>query len=232
LMVILVMKKNYFNVQQFSLHILEADDGQLGQRITFPERYIDRTENLLDYLNYYLNRQNITFDGGQTIMKAGSVLEFYKPKVDVETALTSAQMTMKLRPKFAVYMSQALADLLGLSSVYYVNPSEKDTNYINLYPRDLHTEYHNLMVLCPNVKMSNVDNRMFPILRMFNVDDFRYNDTIRIEWPSPIYLTLQNVDYLDKISVIIANSYGVPLAGLKFCETLILMHFRQKMTRV
>ena len=62
-------------------------------------------------------------------------MEFYKPKVDVEVVRTTAQMTMKVKPGFAVYFPVDIANLLGLRGVFHNNPSETEVLTINVYPK-------------------------------------------------------------------------------------------------
>ena len=224
----LVMKKNFSNLHSFTIHVMPADEREKYQSISFQDGYFAKTAKFLEYLNYSLGGARISFDDEKTQVKGSSIVEFYIPKADVEAGRSTAQMTMKVKPGWAVYFPTNIANILGFRTIFHVNRSKDVDVIVPVYPKDLHTKFHNLMVLCPNVKMSNVDSRMFPILRLFNIETHAFNDVINLEWPAPIYLPLQNVDYMDKIAVLLTDSNGMQLTGMKQCETLILIHFRQK----
>ena len=126
-----------------------------------------------------------------------------------------------------IYFPANITRLLGLKQDANINRTEEQTKQ-NLVPTDFYKSFHTLMVLCPNVAETRVNNKMLPILRLFNVDNATTEETINYEWASnPIYFAL-NSDYIDKIQLYLANTTGKQLSGMTTGETVILTHFRQK----
>lgn len=226
----LIIKKNFYNVPSFAFYLVveSPQRPRITKKIVFNEGSFENIFDFCKNLNYVLAQTTVDIDAN-TKLKGSKIAEVYIPvkTEDVEKITSKTQLTLKIQPNSGIYFPYVISELLGLSMDANINRTEEVLK-INLVPTDFSKNFHTLMVLCPNVVASRVNDKMLPALRLFNIDNTDQNETAYLDWSSnPIYFPL-NSDYFDKIKLSLADANGKPLSGMLNGETLILIHFRQK----
>lgn len=233
-----IMKKNYFTVPPFTFTIyynsININEEIVSSDIDFIGGIYANFSEFSKAFNSKLEETRVIFPLEENRYWTGTdMIQIIPIKPELINETSKSQILLKITPRCGINIPETIfTRYMGDGSGSFFNEApitekEKKILKISLAFKDYYNHLHTLAVISPNVISSRINNRMVPVLRLFNIDNYVTNETSYLNYSAcPIYIPFIT-DYINKIQVLLTDTDGKILSGMNSGETLVLVHIRQ-----